>query len=105
MFEKTRSFDAPGLAGRIAVSTHRASEGEEVASALQLLPDDWNGKFVMGGGGGFVGSVVVRAADGYHGGNRGHQGHPLEPTTERSSASGTRRWTVTSQALIAGYYG
>ena len=23
-----------------------------------LLPDTWNGKFVMGGGGGFVGSVV-----------------------------------------------
>ena len=23
-----------------------------------LLPDKWNGKFVMGGGGGFVGSVV-----------------------------------------------
>src|SRR3974390_2280355 len=22
-----------------------------------LLPDDWNGRFVMGGGGGFVGSV------------------------------------------------
>mgnify|MGYP001824187996 FL=1 len=26
-----------------------------------LLPDDWNGKFVMGGGGGFVGSVVNTA--------------------------------------------
>ncbi len=23
-----------------------------------LLPDSWNGKFVMGGGGGFVGSVL-----------------------------------------------
>ena len=26
-----------------------------------LLPDDWNGKFVMGGGGGFVGSVINTA--------------------------------------------
>ena len=26
-----------------------------------LLPQDWNGKFVMGGGGGFVGSVVNTA--------------------------------------------
>ncbi|MDH3818297.1 MAG: hypothetical protein OES21_06765, partial [Myxococcales bacterium] len=23
-----------------------------------LLPEEWNGKFVMGGGGGFVGSVI-----------------------------------------------
>jgi feruloyl esterase len=26
-----------------------------------LLPDEWNGKFVMGGGGGFVGSVINTA--------------------------------------------
>ena len=29
-----------------------------------LLPNDWNGKFVMGGGGGFVGSVQNGAQDG-----------------------------------------
>ena len=28
-----------------------------------LLPNAWNGKFVMGGGGGFVGSVVNIASD------------------------------------------
>lgn len=28
-----------------------------------LLPDDWNGRFVMGGGGGFVGTVQNGAAD------------------------------------------
>ena len=26
-----------------------------------LLPEDWNGKFVMGGGGGFVGGVINTA--------------------------------------------
>src|SRR5713226_6622900 len=29
-----------------------------------LLPDAWNGKFLMGGGGGFVGSVVNQAQEG-----------------------------------------
>jgi feruloyl esterase len=28
-----------------------------------LLPDDWNGKFLMGGGGGFVGSIQNQAQD------------------------------------------
>jgi alpha-glucosidase len=32
------SIDAPGLAGRIAVSTHRVSEGNEVTCVLRLLP-------------------------------------------------------------------
>ena len=49
-----------------------------------LLPADWNGKFVMGGGGGFVGSVVNGAQDfwgalqmGYAtvGTDTGHQAH------------------------------
>ena len=31
--------------------------GPEIHFEL-LLPEEWNGKFVMGGGGGFVGSVV-----------------------------------------------
>ncbi len=30
--------------------------GSEINFEL-LLPDDWNGKFLMGGGGGFVGSL------------------------------------------------
>jgi feruloyl esterase len=33
-----------------------------------LMPDDWNGKFLMGGGGGFVGSVQNQAQDGLSGG-------------------------------------
>ena len=34
--------------------------GTETSFEL-LLPDDWNGRFVMGGGGGFVGSVINTA--------------------------------------------
>src|SRR6185369_7175589 len=30
--------------------------GEHIRFEL-LLPDDWNGRFVMGGGGGFVGTI------------------------------------------------
>jgi len=33
-----RSIDAAALAGRIAVSTHHANEGNEIAGALHLLP-------------------------------------------------------------------
>lgn len=45
-----------------------------------LLPDDWNGRFVMGGGGGFVGSVQNGAADSVNHGyatvgtDTGHEG-------------------------------
>ncbi len=34
-----------------------------------LMPDDWNGKFLMGGGGGFVGSVQNQAQNGLSGGS------------------------------------
>jgi len=59
--------------------------GREINFEL-LLPDDWNGKFVMGGGGGFVGSIVNAAQDfwgalqmGYAtvGTDTGHQAHSL----------------------------
>ncbi len=38
-----------------------------------LMPDDWNGRFLMGGGGGFVGSVQNQARGLY-----AHGGSPLE---------------------------
>src|SRR5947209_17903167 len=47
-----------------------------------LLPDEWNGRFVMGGGGGFVGTVQNAARDSV---NRGYAtvgtdtGHQSEP--------------------------
>src|SRR5213080_1054303 len=55
--------------------------GEHIRFEL-LLPDEWNGRFVMGGGGGFVGSVQNAARDSV---NRGYAtvgtdtGHQSEP--------------------------
>src|SRR3954466_13450740 len=45
---------APGGAVRVAHCRVNGSIGSEIHFTL-LLPDDWNRKFVMGGGGGFVG--------------------------------------------------
>lgn len=86
-----------------------------------LLPDDWNGKFVMGGGGGFVGSVVNTAL-GYGvlekgfatvGTDTGHRGSALDAgwalnNLERVVSFGhqaVHRSAVTAKALIAAYYG
>src|SRR2546423_4582160 len=55
--------------------------GEHIRFEL-LLPDSWNGRFVMGGGGGFVGTVQNAARDSV---NRGYAtvgtdtGHHSEP--------------------------
>jgi len=86
-----------------------------------LLPETWNGKFVMGGGGGFVGSVVNIALlygplqQGYAtvGTDTGHQAHSLDASWalnnfERVVSFGhqaVHRTAVTSRALIAAYYG
>jgi len=86
-----------------------------------LLPEDWNGKFVMGGGGGFVGMVVNTALvygalqSGYAtvGTDTGHKGHPLDASwalnnLERVVSFGhqaVHRTAVTAKALIADYYG
>ncbi|MBW1916269.1 MAG: tannase/feruloyl esterase family alpha/beta hydrolase, partial [Deltaproteobacteria bacterium] len=56
--------------------------GSEIDFEL-LLPKDWNSRFVMGGGSGFVGSIINIAKpsiiDGYatSGTNTGHTGHVL----------------------------
>ena len=86
-----------------------------------LLPDDWNGKFVMGGGGGFVGSVINTALgygvlhNGYAtvGTDTGHRGNPIDASwalnnLERVVSFGhqaVHRTAVTAKALIANYYG
>ena len=87
-----------------------------------LLPDNWNGKFVMGGGGGFVGSVVNAAQDffgalqkGYAtvGTDTGHQAHSLDASwalnnLERLVNFGhqaVHRTAVSSKKLIESYYG
>ena len=87
-----------------------------------LLPDEWNGKFVMGGGGGFVGSVVntcstytVHCRAGYAtvGTDTGHQAHSLDGSwalnnLERVVSFGhqaVHRTAVTAKALTSAYYG
>jgi len=86
-----------------------------------LLPDNWNGKFVMGGGAGFVGFVVNTALmygalqKGYAtvGTDTGHQGHPLDASwalnnLERVVSFGhqaVHRTAVTAKSLISDYYG
>ena len=85
-----------------------------------LLPAAWNGKFVMGGGGGFVGSVVNTVL-GYRplekgyatvGTDTGHRGSALDASwalnnLERIVSFGhqaVHRTTVTAKALIVDYY-
>ena len=89
-----------------------------------LLPNDWNGKFVMGGGGGFVGEVINAVLDlpGYDplqrgyatvGTDTGHQGNGLDASwalnnLERLVSFGhqaVHRTAVTAKALIKDYYG
>ena len=92
--------------------------GTEIRFSL-LLPDAWNSKFFMGGGGGFVGSVQNSAQstvnDGYAtaGTDTGHQGAGTDASwaynnLERQVNFGylaVHRTAETAKAIIAGYYG
>ena len=54
-----------------------------------LLPDDWNGRFLMGGGGGFVGSVQNQARSLYaHGGGPLQRGYATVGTDTGHSGGG-----------------
>lgn len=93
--------------------------GPEIHFEL-LLPEKWNGKFVMGGGGGFVGLVINSALSygplqaGYAtvGTDTGHKGHPLDASwalnnLERLVNFGhlsVHRTAVTAKALTKAYY-
>ena len=88
---------------------------------VALLPDAWNGKFFMGGGGGYVGSVdnsaIGSVDEGYAsvGTDAGHQGSGIEakwalghPIASRTSATSPctarprrrRRWSRRTTARI-----
>lgn len=85
-----------------------------------LLPRDWNGKFVFGGGGGFVGSVINTALGygvvqkGYAtvGTDTGHEGHPADASWALNDLEAivnfghlaVHRTTVTAKAIIEAYY-
>lgn len=95
--------------------------GAEIHFEL-LLPDQWNGKFVMGGGGGFAGSIVNAAQDlfgalqkGYTtvATDTGHKGNALDASwalnnLERLENFGhlaVHRTAVNAKALTKAYYG
>jgi feruloyl esterase len=93
--------------------------GPEINFEL-LLPEEWNGKFIMGGGGGFVGSVInsslmlgsLQAGYATVGTDTGHKGHPLDASwalnnMERIVNFGhqaVHRTAVTAKALTKAYY-
>jgi hypothetical protein len=98
--------------------------GTEIKFSL-LLPDTWNRKFLMGGGGGFVGSVenqaqepqfavpVVNAGYATAGTDTGHQGSALEAgwalnNLERQVNFGylaVHRTAEVAKAILRSYYG
>lgn len=85
-----------------------------------LLPENWNGKFVMGGGGGFVGSVMNTSLIdgslqlGYAtvGTDTGHQGHPADASWALNDLEAlvnfghlaVHRTAVTAKALTKAFY-
>lgn len=91
--------------------------GKEIHFEL-LLPEQWNNRFVMGGGGGFVGSIQNGARysvnEGYAtvGTDTGHQGEGIKAdwalyNMERQVNFGhlaVHRTAVVAKALIAQYY-
>ena len=93
--------------------------GPEIQFEL-LLPEQWNGKFVMGGGGGFVGSVMntslvygsLQAGYATVGTDTGHQGHPLDASWAHNNLErlvnfghqAVHRTAVTAKALTKAYY-
>ncbi len=92
--------------------------GTEIRFSL-LLPDNWNRKFFMGGGGGFVGSIQNSAQstvnEGYAtaGTDTGHQGNGTDASwahnnLERQLNFGylaVHRTAEMAKAIVASYYG
>lgn len=92
--------------------------GKEI-KFVALLPTGWNGRFLMGGGGGFVGAVdnqaVAEVDNGYAtaGTDTGHEGSPIQAgwalgNDERRINYGhlaVHRTAETAKALIQAYYG
>lgn len=110
---------AAAPSGRIIVPHCKVSGtiGREIGFEL-LLPDAWNQRFVMGGGGGFVGSLENQALgsvnEGYAtvGTDTGHQADGLDGSwalhdLERQVNFGhlaVHRTAVVAKALVQAYY-
>jgi hypothetical protein len=117
----TEALDMPAKAtGPITVAHCRVSGviGTEIKFSL-LLPDSWNRKFVMGGGGGFVGSVQNQAQSAVNAGyatvgtDTGHTGGVTDAAwaldnVERRINFGylaVHRTAEVSKAILRSYYG
>lgn len=110
----------PAAAGAVRAGHCRVDGviGTETRFSL-LMPDSWNGKFFMGGGGGFVGSVQNSAIEtvnqGYAtiGTDTGHQGSGTDASwaynnLERRLNFGylaVHRTAEVGKALVSSYYG
>ena len=113
----------PGIASRSSRATvpHCKVEGvigTEIRFEI-LLPDDWNGKFLMGGGGGFVGSLGYQGRYSVNRGyataatDTGHRspgiradwafGHPERRVNY--GYLGVHRTTEAAKAIVRSYYG
>lgn len=90
-----------------------------------LLPDAWNGKFIMGGGGGFVGAIDNHAQGGMSAGptplergyatagtDTGHSGSPIDASwalddpeaRENFAGRAVHRTVEISKKIVADYY-
>jgi hypothetical protein len=92
--------------------------GKEIQFEV-LLPDEWNGRFVMGGGGGFAGSLdnaaLFAVSSGYASASTdtGHQASGIQAgwalhNAERLANYGhvaVHRTAETAKAVVAAYYG
>ncbi|MEO7962271.1 MAG: tannase/feruloyl esterase family alpha/beta hydrolase, partial [Gemmatimonadaceae bacterium] len=92
--------------------------GKEIQFVVRL-PDDWNQRFFMGGGGGFVGSVSHNAESSLNSGyatagtDTGHEGNPLDASwaldnPERQVNFGfvaVHRTAEVAKAIVRDYYG
>ena len=110
----------PATTGAIRVAHCKVSGviGTEIKFTL-LLPNEWNGKFFMGGGGGFVGTVqnsaqaTVNLGYATAGTDTGHQGGTVDAkwalnNVERRVNFGylaVHRTADVAKSIIASYYG
>jgi len=115
----TEAVAVPAGARGITVAHCRVAGviGSEVKFSL-LLPDSWNRKFVMGGGGGFVGSVQNQAQETINAGyatagtDTGHQGGTTDASWALDNAErqvnygylAVHRTADVAKAIIRAYY-
>ena len=104
-----------------AVAPHCRAEGvigDEIRFEI-LLPDDWNGKFLMGGGGGFVGSLGTQGRFAVNRGyataatDTGHRSPGIRADWARNHLErqvnygylGVHRTAEAAKAVVRSYYG